>query len=301
MFSQMSTAELQFGDPTLGQYPSYSDPSSDVWSTSEVEFSDLLLSTWPKHAYPTSSTAWSPGAFHSTFLQDSPFGDSLEKSLEGCFSSCDLSDIPCLDLSQALSDPDDIFIFGGAGDASQLYFEPSQLQRAGPAIEADEQFLQSVSTSSPEPEPCEKKTYTPAWKPKSQAQIQTRSRKAAKKSKIANPKPSKSSPATSELDSGAGCNSKLRANHNLTEKLYRNRLNGQFETLLSALPPAHDASEVRNGDEKRVSKAEVLILAKEHIRALEQTRLVLERERSGLSNNVESLKGMWVGMNAELS
>jgi hypothetical protein len=42
------------------------------------------------------------------------------------------------------------------------------------------------------------------------------------------------------------------------EKQYRNRLNGQFETLLQKLPK----EEAGYADEKRVSKVEVLVLAK---------------------------------------
>ncbi|TVY31524.1 Allergen [Lachnellula occidentalis] len=298
--------QLQFGGPTLGQYRSYLDPTSNELSPLELEFPDLLQSSsWPKNDFLASST-WPPGAFYNPSFQDGTTNeDVFEKSLDGFFSTCPVSDIPCMDLSQAFSDPESV-PFDGEDLVSELNLEPSRLQTADVATEANESFRQAV-TSSPEPEPelrKKKSSYTPAWKPDSSAKTPKRPRKSVKTSKNTNPRTSKRSPATttSEPDDGAGgSSSALRANHNLTEKLYRNRLNGQFETLLSALPPAHDAGDVRNGDEKRVSKAEVLILAKEHIRALEQTRLELEKEMSGLSNNVESLKGVWIGMNAERS
>jgi len=60
--------------------------------------------------------------------------------------------IPFLDLSQALSDPEETFIFD-AGDANQLYVPPSQLQEDRPTIETDEQFFQP-NVSFPELELC---------------------------------------------------------------------------------------------------------------------------------------------------
>ncbi|KAE9363631.1 hypothetical protein N431DRAFT_448217 [Stipitochalara longipes BDJ] len=73
--------------------------------------------------------------------------------------------------------------------------------------------------------------------------------------------------------------SKGRTNHNQVEKQYRNRLNGQFETLLSTLPSEDD----KYGANPRVSKAEVLMLAQRHI-------VELEREKMMLESDVEELK-----------
>jgi hypothetical protein len=85
-----------------------------------------------------------------------------------------------------------------------------------------------------------------------------------------------------------------RNNHNLVEKQYRNRLNSQFETLLSTLPPDVVAAEAGRtstyGGEKRVSKGEVLILAKNYIETLEKTRDELENSNSMLRQNVQQLK-----------
>ncbi|TVY24976.1 Allergen Fus c 3 [Lachnellula hyalina] len=292
-------AILQFGGPTFGQDPSYLDPISNDLNPLEFGFPDLLQSTWPKNDFLGSSNVWSPGEFcNSSFQDGTTYEDIFEKSLDGFFSTCAVSDIPGLDLSQALSDPESV-PFDGEDLVSELNLEPSPVQTAGIDMEANEPFRQAV-TKSPEPELCKKRiSYTPAWKPDSSAKTPKRPRKSAKTSKNTSPRSSNRSPTTPESDNGAGSSSALRANHNLTEKLYRNRLNGQFETLLSALPPAHDAGDVRNGEEKRVSKAEVLILAKEYIRALEQTRLELEKEMGSLSSDVESLKGVWIGMNAE--
>lgn len=81
-------------------------------------------------------------------------------------------------------------------------------------------------------------------------------------------------------------NSKGRTNHNQVEKQYRNRLNGQFETLLSSLPNDDD----RDGAKARVSKADVLVLAKKHIVQLEREEMMLEEQRQNLQGNVQELK-----------
>ncbi len=83
-----------------------------------------------------------------------------------------------------------------------------------------------------------------------------------------------------------------RTNHNQVEKQYRNRLNGQFETLLQALP----RDEACYAGEKRVSKADVLVLAKKHIMDLEQETKMLEDENRCLAGDVEGLKRRWVGL-----
>jgi hypothetical protein len=131
-----------------------------------LEVPDLLPSTFSMDSDPMTSNSWSPGAYYNPFVQDSgnPFEDCLDKSLESSFSTCDLADIPFLDLSQALSDPEETFLFD-AGNTSQLYLELSQLQKDGPTIEVDEQFFQPI-VSFREPKLCEKKgSHTPAWKP----------------------------------------------------------------------------------------------------------------------------------------
>ena len=81
-----------------------------------------------------------------------------------------------------------------------------------------------------------------------------------------------------------------RANHNHVEKQYRNRLNGQFQFLLQTLP-IEDQTSV---GEKRVSKAEVLVLAKKHIMELERETRELEVENEILEDSIEELKKRWV-------
>ncbi|KAJ4224226.1 hypothetical protein NW757_014352 [Fusarium falciforme] len=91
-----------------------------------------------------------------------------------------------------------------------------------------------------------------------------------------------------------------RASHNLVEKQYRNRLNAQFESLLSALPEQLRAGNNGNGDtdesqgndaDRRVSKGEVLEMARKHVQFLEQERAQLERENLKLHGNLRRLKG----------
>uniref|UniRef100_L2FY12 Helix-loop-helix dna-binding domain containing protein n=1 Tax=Colletotrichum fructicola (strain Nara gc5) TaxID=1213859 RepID=L2FY12_COLFN len=77
---------------------------------------------------------------------------------------------------------------------------------------------------------------------------------------------------------------RTRASHNLVEKQYRNRLNAQFEGLLNALP------EQPADQERRVSKAEVLDMARRHIKSLERERDELQRERGDLLRNLEMME-----------
>ncbi|KAK0129056.1 hypothetical protein ONS95_000997 [Cadophora gregata] len=80
-----------------------------------------------------------------------------------------------------------------------------------------------------------------------------------------------------------------RLNHNHVEKQYRNRLNGQFETLLLALPREGGA----DGNGRKVSKAEVLVLARKYIRDLERGRKRLEEENERLVGRMGVLKKRW--------
>ncbi|KAG4432617.1 hypothetical protein IFR05_011913 [Cadophora sp. M221] len=91
---------------------------------------------------------------------------------------------------------------------------------------------------------------------------------------------------------------KVRHNHNITEKRYRSRLNDQFDTLLSALPASSVAAiEGSSGGKeqpgRKISKAEVLILAKEHIQALETSREDLEEQNRRLTADMEHLEIAW--------
>jgi predicted nuclease with TOPRIM domain len=61
--------------------------------------------------------------------------------------------------------------------------------------------------------------------------------------------------------------------------------------LLETLPKDND-----KGADQRVSKAEVLELAKRHIMQLESEKLVLEEERRGLEGDIEELKRRFVRM-----
>lgn len=92
--------------------------------------------------------------------------------------------------------------------------------------------------------------------------------------------------------------STVRSGHNMTEKRYRSRLNDQFETLLSALPAtsvaAMEGSSSRSEPPgRRISKAEVLILAKEHIRDLEDSREALAAQNRKLMIDMEQLVDVW--------
>ncbi|KAM0352404.1 hypothetical protein ACHAPU_002071 [Fusarium lateritium] len=99
---------------------------------------------------------------------------------------------------------------------------------------------------------------------------------------------------------------RTRASHNLVEKQYRNRLNAQFESLLSALPEQvrhgdsgdgngngneDNESDQANDPDRRVSKGEVLEMARKHIESLERERSQLELENLELHGNIQRLRG----------
>jgi len=97
---------------------------------------------------------------------------------------------------------------------------------------------------------------------------------------------------------------KARAAHNQVEQQYRKRLNQQFERLLAVLPqPDYDEegddAEMADGGsgkgptDKRISKAEVLDLARRRIRVLEKERATLERQKKELAASVVRLQEEW--------
>jgi hypothetical protein len=98
-----------------------------------------------------------------------------------------------------------------------------------------------------------------------------------------------------------------RISHNMVEKQYRNRLNGQFSTLLEALPLDLVGAEVEGyskndsgGTEKKVSKAEVLLLARRHIENLEREKRGLEGRNRVLVEDIQNWKGAWVGRGGQV-
>ncbi|KAI0460338.1 hypothetical protein F5B21DRAFT_451183 [Xylaria acuta] len=91
---------------------------------------------------------------------------------------------------------------------------------------------------------------------------------------------------------------KSRETHNNVEKQYRNRLNAHFESLLSALPERMQSADGEEGGDldagdRRVSKAEVLEMARRHIKSLERECAVLEGERDELRDNMERLRWLF--------
>lgn len=107
-----------------------------------------------------------------------------------------------------------------------------------------------------------------------------------------------SSPETAEPST-----SKSKRSHNLTEKKYRTRLNGYFETLLSVIPRSsgngETASTAADGPEKKISKGEVLVLAMEYIKELEKDQTELERQRASLGSDMDLLKDASSGIDGE--
>lgn len=127
-------------------------------------------------------------------------------------------------------------------------------------------------------------------------------RTASRKPKSGN-SPSEANPEDDDLTTEER---RARQSHNLVEKQYRNRLNQQFESLLAVLPAERRrhslggdgksrGDKTKGGigvddDERRLSKAEVLDMARQRIEALEQECLILQNERLELMNNMSQVR-----------
>lgn len=84
---------------------------------------------------------------------------------------------------------------------------------------------------------------------------------------------------------------KTRASHNQVEKQYRNRLNAHFEALLNTLPEYMRGGEDEEVDiDRKISKAEVLEMARRHILSLERDCSALQEERDDLRASVEKMR-----------
>lgn len=83
-------------------------------------------------------------------------------------------------------------------------------------------------------------------------------------------------------------------NHNAVEKQYRNRLNDKFEALLSVLPAKETEIEEEGRGLAKVSKGEVLTLAKGYIEHLERSTDELQKDRISLEEDIKAMKEVWI-------
>lgn len=86
-----------------------------------------------------------------------------------------------------------------------------------------------------------------------------------------------------------------RVTHNMIEKQYRTRLNIQFTNLLEAIPQEvigtqFDDYDDVGGRKGKVSKGDVLALAKRYIQTLEQDKQSLERENKEHKQSISHLR-----------
>ena len=73
--------------------------------------------------------------------------------------------------------------------------------------------------------------------------------------------------------------------HNQVEKKYRDRLNGQFQSLLAAAQASQGDPDAMDDDQRPLSKSAVLGLARRRL-------LVLEKENRQLTGEVERLTAL---------
>jgi hypothetical protein len=156
---------------------------------------------------------------------------------------------------------------------------------SGPSSKDEEN---ETPTAHPRAKRSEKALASPSWSKNGQQGLprppsnsttgcgaSSRLRKACRKAERSPPSPLKAAETTDEL--------RARASHNAVEKQYRNRLNTQFERLLSVLPdPQADDDNDDDGDDRPLSKAEVLDRARRRIKSLESECELLKQQRSEL-------------------
>jgi Helix-loop-helix DNA-binding domain len=82
-----------------------------------------------------------------------------------------------------------------------------------------------------------------------------------------------------------------KANHNSIEKQYRSRLNDKFEALLSVLPGQETQTEW--GNLAKISKGDVLMLAKDYIERLEKSRDEIREDKRSLEDEFKSMQEAW--------
>jgi len=256
-----------------------------------------------------SASALTSTPLYSPYLLDpqDPFESNLLPAVPAnTFSADNLGDDSFLDPTPTWPVPEDSLPWNTGINTSTPCLEPSQLQRHGTTNITSQQ--QRYDHSVPSFRTREKEVlYTPGWtsgkKAKAESMRQpSKLRKQATASSAEASKAPQLANSGSESDSSFKSRLKGKGNHNQVEKQYRNRLNGQFDKLLSALP-AKDANGSRASSEqqgRRVSKAEVLIMAKEHIAALEDINAALERERKMLTSKIRDFKSAWVSSGGKL-
>jgi hypothetical protein len=167
--------------------------------------------------------------------------------------------------------------YGAPEDAYQTYTYQGDynIAYAGAVVGAGSTRRSSRHSSMSQP----RQTKYPLSPPSSTSRAsKLRSASRASKNNHLNP------PATEE-------ERKTRASHNQVEKQYRNRLNAHFEALLNTLPEYMRGGEDDEYDvDRKISKAEVLEMARRHILSLERDCSALQEERDELRASVERMR-----------
>jgi hypothetical protein len=329
--NQYPTYEYQTTPVPASSQPIYSSPVIDPRDLSDHNYKELpqinLFSfgsstpdssyqyTYQQYASSVSNPTWStytPQATHSSHLPTSYAHDNFEGEEEGgatALPNCPFASPPEDNDTQSKSP------YKPAWGASS--------EKNSESASEDKRHSKRSTASDKDWRPTHRKSGSPT------SFRQLRNSKPSQLSKFTS--------ANSDSESGSSSrSSKGRQNHNLTEKKYRSKLNGQFETLLSALPAIPDSMEGYGEDqvsEKKISKAEggcpycsvpckhlfsvstseshllglmeclliglVLVMAKDRIRALEKKREMLEGQKQTLKNDVEHLRGVLVSLGGE--
>ena len=199
--------------------------------------------------------------------------------------------------SRTTSSSDDSLLLGSGGtDNSESLTTPEDSELAAKPTYKPGWATATDNTSSSAPQP-RKRVKSNALPVKSQ-RTSPRNLSLSSARAVADTKEELGEESSPEM--AAPGTSKSKRSHNLTEKKYRTRLNGYFETLLAAIPKQSGSADTPSvaGDapEKKISKGEVLVLAMEYIKELERDQNDLEQQRKTLSSDMEHLKDASSGM-----
>lgn len=153
--------------------------------------------------------------------------------------------------------------------------------------------------SSPQHPPTNRRSSRPKSQQKKPSSLQLINSSGMKKSKLPSPPPYTPTSPNPSPSTKSNTPPSRKTTHNLCEKKYRNRLNGEFSKLLNTLPREIVAAETSSPfgdpygqeDEKRIGKAETLILAKNYIENLERENEGLEKDCIFLGQHLDSIGG----------
>jgi hypothetical protein len=247
--------------------------------------------------YTLTSNTSSPLDFYSPSMFPQDYGFHMISQPYALNTSTGMGDTYTPTAAWPMLDPNTPYFHDLEGGASNLV---NATPSYNPADITDNFLKRSVGDENSKAEHSSNVAYLKSSHSKKSSTLKTSLSKASKgkgakliKSKKSSVyQPPRPSASYEEKSHSHGFDPANRTTHNSTERKYRNRLNEQFDALLSALPTS--STNNRSADDsletKKISKAEILILAKERIESLEREKRELECEKCKYRESLDFLK-----------